>query len=297
VVGPWPADVFVNAARAALRLSDASVTALAARLGRGSVTLTDGHDALEAVATAEQAGPLSPGGKPIRSRCALNNCRRYHLGKALSVPAPAAAALIARTLTSITLRVHGCVGTTGGCVHNYGADRAQPPATPRAQVFASRAVGLAVGVHAALNVTYCGGAAVCGGRHAVYFEVGPVECVVEANGAVVVTVAGPAPAAAADHARFLDTPETSVTLTDLAPGAYTLRYRFVAAARRALPWSAPVTASTLRLPKHPAGDHPPVVVRVVCSAVTLRVRNPGARGASVRRCLGRRRSQRWRRGG
>ena len=87
------------------------------RLGAAvEVSLADAHNALKAVAAVEQDGALSPGGKPLRSRCALNNCRRHHLAKALSVPAPAAPALIAHTLTSITLRVCGCVVPVWGAV-------------------------------------------------------------------------------------------------------------------------------------------------------------------------------------
>ena len=109
--GPWAPAVFVAAARAALHLTDASAAALATALSaEPAVSWEAGEAALTAVATAEQAGPATPGGGPPRSRCSLTKSRRHMLGKALSVPPPPAPAVLARTVSSITLRVHGCVG-------------------------------------------------------------------------------------------------------------------------------------------------------------------------------------------
>ena len=128
-----------------------------------------------------------------------------------------------------------------------------------------------------------------GGRYALYWDLGAVQCEVEADGDIVLTEAGPAPAAAVDHAAFLHAPDASVTLARLAPGMrYQLRYRCVATApvvppvRWALPWSPPVTVATLRPPRHAAAEHPPEVVHVACTFVTLRVRNPGAGCGLVR---------------
>ena len=110
--GPWAPAVFVAAARAALHLTDASAAALATALSaEPAVSWEAGEAALTAVATAEQAGPATPGGGPPRSRCSLTKSRRHMLGKALSVPPPPAPAVLARTVSSITLRVHGCVGS------------------------------------------------------------------------------------------------------------------------------------------------------------------------------------------
>ncbi len=113
--GPWPAGVFVAAARAALRLTVASASALATALGElVTVSWEAGEAALTAVATAEhreQAGLAIPGLGPPRSRCSLTKSRRYMLRKALSVPPPPAPEVLARTLTTVTLRVHGYVGS------------------------------------------------------------------------------------------------------------------------------------------------------------------------------------------
>ncbi len=97
--------MFVAAARAALHLTGASASALAAALGElVTVSWEAGEGALTAVATEEEA----LGGK---SRCVLNRSRRYMLRKALSVPPPPAPEVLARTLTTVTLRVHRYVGS------------------------------------------------------------------------------------------------------------------------------------------------------------------------------------------
>ncbi len=83
-----------------------------------------------------------------------------------------------------------------------------------------------------------------------------------------------------DHRAFLTVPTAAATLQGLAPGtASTVRARGVVGdgvARWELPWSGSTLATTLRLPRHAAADHPPVVVRVLGTTVTLQVRNPGA---------------------
>jgi hypothetical protein len=103
--------VFLAAARAALHLSTAAAGALATALGSPPAVSWDaGEAALTAVATAEQAGPLAPGGELPRSRCSLTKSRRYMLAKALSLPPPPAPVVLARTVSTITLRVHGYGG-------------------------------------------------------------------------------------------------------------------------------------------------------------------------------------------
>ncbi len=88
-----------------------------------------------------------------------------------------------------------------------------------------------------------------------------------------------------DHPGFLTAPAVTVALTGLAPGArLRLRSRCVAGGdgwRWELSWSEATVAATLRHTRHPAAEHPPEVVRVMGTHVTLRVRNPGAPGACL----------------
>ena len=77
-----------------------------------TVSWEAGKRALTAVAAAE-AGSTTPGGK---SRCGLTKARRYMLRKALSVPPPPAPVVLARTLSTITLLVHGYVRLNGPAV-------------------------------------------------------------------------------------------------------------------------------------------------------------------------------------
>ncbi len=106
--------MFVAAARAALHLPAASASALDAELNTlPAVSWGAGEAALTAVATAEQAGSVTVGGGPPRSRYSLTKSRRYMLVKTLSLPPPPAPVMLARTVSSITLRVHGYAGSPG----------------------------------------------------------------------------------------------------------------------------------------------------------------------------------------
>ena len=102
--------MFVGVARVVLRLGGATEAALVAALGDAAEVARDAaHAVLDAVAGAEERAVVSPGAKPVRSRCALNRCRRYHLAKALSVPPCTAPLLITRTATTVILVMYGCV--------------------------------------------------------------------------------------------------------------------------------------------------------------------------------------------
>jgi hypothetical protein len=277
-LGPWPFTVFVAAARAALHLTASSAAALATALStETAVSWEVGEAALTAVATAEQAGPAIPGGRTPRSRCSLTKSRRYMLVKALSVPPPPAPAVLACTITSITLRVHGCVGALG---------------TPAAMTHTKGLARLAGGA-----VVFCCSdtllqdpmplpcARPAPSRVAPYFDVGAVVCEVHEAGAAAGAAAVPLAVAAlpepdlTDHPGFLTAPVASVTLSGLAPGTHLrLQSRCVAGGgvwRWELPWSEATAVATLRHPRHAAADHPPEVVRVMGTHVTLRVRNPG----------------------
>jgi hypothetical protein len=116
-VGPFPTAWFAQASASALRLSEVSAQRLVDRLGPArAVSRADGEAALAGVAGDEEAEAGPAGGRraPFRSRCTLNRCRRYHLGKALSVPPPAAPLVVARTMGSVTLQVHGYVTESRG---------------------------------------------------------------------------------------------------------------------------------------------------------------------------------------
>jgi hypothetical protein len=115
--GPFPTAWFAQASASALRLSEVSAQRLVDRLGPArAVSRAEGEAALAGVAGVEEAeaGPAEGRRAPFRSRCTLNRCRRYHLGKALSVPPPAAPVVVARTMGSVTLQVHGYVPESRG---------------------------------------------------------------------------------------------------------------------------------------------------------------------------------------
>jgi hypothetical protein len=127
-------------------------------------------------------------------------------------------------------------------------------------------------------------------RVAPYFDAGAVVCEVhEAGAAAAAAAAAAVPLAVAalpepdptDHLGFLTAPVATVALTGLAPGTrLRLQSRCVAGGDGwgwALPWSVATATATLRHPRHAAADHPPEVVRVMGTHVTLRVRNPGER--------------------
>jgi len=131
-----------------------------------------------------------------------------------------------------------------------------------------------------------------------YFDAGAVVCEVhEAGAAAAAAVAATAvPLAVAalpepdptDHPGFLTAPAASVALTGLAPGTrLRLQSRCVAGGggwRWELPWSEATAVATLRHPRHAAADHPPEVVRVMGTHVTLRVRNPGELAVCAAAC-------------
>jgi hypothetical protein len=120
-------------------------------------------------------------------------------------------------------------------------------------------------------------------RVAPYFDTGTGRCEVHEVDAA--PDAGPLAVAPlpkldpTDHPGFLTAPTVTVVLTGLAPSnGLRLWSRCVAGGevwRWELPWSEVTTAATLRYPRHSAADHPPEVVRVMGTHVTLRVRNPG----------------------
>ncbi len=128
-------------------------------------------------------------------------------------------------------------------------------------------------------------------RVAPYFDAGAIMCEVHEAGAAAEAAAVPLAVAAlpepdpTDHPGFLTAPVASVTLSGLAPGTrLRLWTRCVAgggAWRWELPWSEATAVATLRQPRHAAADHPPEVVVVMGTHLTLRVRNPGELAACV----------------
>jgi hypothetical protein len=276
--GPWAPAVFVAAARAALHLTDASAAALTAELqALSDVSWEAGEAALTAVATAKQVGIATAIGGPPLSCCSLTKSKRYMLKKALSVPPSLAPAVLARTVSSITLRLYGCVG-----------------AAPLACLLPSSSLGACLMRGAAYSYTLLHNFSLFvslwpprPSRVAPYFDAGGVVCEVHEAGAVTAAGATAVPLAVAalpepdptDHPGFLTAPTATVTLTGLTPGTrLRLQSRCVAGGgvgRWELPWSEATAVTTMRHPRHAAMDHPPEVVRVMGTHVTLSVRNPG----------------------
>jgi hypothetical protein len=132
-------------------------------------------------------------------------------------------------------------------------------------------------------------------RVAPYFDAGAVTCeVYELQEVDAAAAAGPLAVVELpkpdlkDHSGFLSVPTATVVLTGLTPGTRRLaRSRCVAggsAWRWELPWSEAAVVVTLRPPRLAATRHPPEVVRVASTHVTLRVRNLGERCQAVLVC-------------
>jgi hypothetical protein len=137
-----------------------------------------------------------------------------------------------------------------------------------------------------------------------YFDTGAVVCEVYEGEVGAAAAAGPLATAELpepdpkDHCGFLTTPAATVELKGLSPGTHLhLRSRCVARLpdaadhespaalpaasegaqrwRWELPWSDGTGVATMRGPRRASSQHPPKVLQVRSTSVTLRVWNPG----------------------